>query len=76
MLTASLLLTACATTLSSAPVPPAPALVLPPLVSYSAAEQDEAFKELSAIKDKAPMVAKMMDDYGNLRAGIRAAGGR
>lgn len=48
-------------------------LALPPLVSYSPEQQRKAANELAAIRPQAPTVGRMIDDYGNLRAAIRAA---
>lgn len=48
-------------------------LALPPLVSYSPEQQRKAADELAAIRPQAPTVGRMIDDYGNLRAAIRAA---
>jgi hypothetical protein len=41
-------------------------------VSYTAAEQTQAADELAAIKSQAPMVARMITDYGRERATLRA----
>jgi hypothetical protein len=35
--------------------------------------QRKAADELAAIRPQAPTVGRMIDDYGNLRAAIRAA---
>lgn len=47
-------------------------LALPPLVDYSTDDQRRAADELASIRSSAPTVARMVDDYGNLRAAIRA----
>lgn len=62
----ALLLTACAT----APSKP----VLPQIVDYSAASQERAAEEYDALPEGAEL-RRYVDDYGVLRAEIRAARG-
>lgn len=42
----------------------------PPLVTYDQEFQKQASEELQQYRAKAPHVAEMIDDYGNLRAAI------
>lgn len=61
---AAALLAGCASTGSSLPVR---------LATYTAAEQDEAAAALPAA---APILRRMIDDYGELRAQVRAVRNR
>lgn len=68
------LLSACAPTLSNVD-PNIDRLTAPNVVAYTAAQQDEAAKELDSYCDNIPIVCDMMDDYGVMRDQSRLEGG-
>ncbi len=53
-----------------------PTFVCVELKQYSRAEQNRMADELEAYADKVPAIAAAIDDYGSLRAAIRAKCGR
>lgn len=53
-----------------------PTFVCAELKQYSPAEQNKMADEMEKHADEIPMVGAMIDDYGNLRAAIKAVCGR
>jgi len=72
-LTLLLLLTvlpSCSTALFE-PAPSAITFTCPPLVQYSKDDMTQAAKEAAAEKVKSPHLAKLINDYANLRDAVR-----
>jgi len=57
---------------ANTPLPPRTVTVCPSLVPYDAGMQKQAAAELRAARPAYPVLGRFVDDYGRLRAQVRA----